>query len=92
MMASIDGPLSIDVTRYLSLPPDVRVRFDCWLTTENLYNQTIVKLKLGEGRVVVERYDTDDRGRLRLDESGELVKVICEYPVSSLPPQEALHP
>lgn len=60
-MASLDGPFSIDLVRYWSLPHDVRVRFDEWLVSEQLADKAGVKLRLDdEGRVVVDCYEMDD--------------------------------
>ena len=84
-------PLSIDVGQYRSLPPDVRVRFDGWLEAEGLRDERIIRLRLGEGVIVAERYATDDSGHPIIDELGdELVVERVEYRVATLPPSDAL--
>lgn len=84
------GPmhLTMDLARYWKLPPGVKAQFDGWLDAENLTERRVMHLTLTEGAVVIERFATDDEGKV-LIEDGEPVRVTETVPVSTLPPKEA---
>lgn len=81
--------LSIDLDRYHRLPSDIRVRFDGWMESEGLRDKHVVSLRLGEGRVIVERIDFAATAKALRDGGDEVVLDTWEYPVRTLPPAEA---
>lgn len=81
--------LTMDLTRYFSLPSDVRVRFDGWLKAEHLFDRHVVQLTLGEGTVTVERYATDGNGNCLCSDNNGFARVTETLAVMTLPPREA---
>lgn len=81
--------LEMDMDRYLRLPPDVRVRFNGWLDAESLLEQRCIRLRLGEGCVIIDYFQRADDGQLVTDDAGEPVVVRTIVPISCLPPPEA---
>lgn len=84
--------VSIDVGRYYRLGEEVRVKFDGWLEAENLIDKRVTQLTLGEGWVTIERFATDAKGDLVIDETpdGPSVRKVTErVRIGSMPPAEA---
>ena len=82
--------LTMDLTRYFSLPSDLRVRFDAWLRAEHLIERKVIQLTLGEGVVTIERYAVDENNKIVCGGDDKALRTVETIAVLTRPPEDAM--